>query len=146
MAEFTKGEWVAGYGSGVTGPTCPTVSGPTCGQATKFVKWKNEDSKSPMPKDEYTIVSKGCEVIAIVPFQEQGGEVEAQANARLIAAAKDLYAACKEMLVICERFGQHEVDCATQAANVADEFDAMGCTCGISKAKAALAKADKKGE
>ncbi len=49
---------------------------------------------------------------------------EAKANAQLIAAAPDLLAAC-------ENYGNHLVDCATNASEVADEFAAMGCTCGL---------------
>lgn len=37
-----------------------------------------------------------------------------------------------------KRHTMHEVDCATQAATVADEIAAMGCTCGLGQALAAL--------
>ena len=48
-----------------------------------------------------------------------------------------------DLLVALEKYGDHKIDCAINSANVADEFAAMGCTCGL---KAILAKAKQGGE
>lgn len=37
----------------------------------------------------------------------------------------------REMVKTLKEQGYHKIDCATQAAAVADEFAAMGCTCGL---------------
>jgi hypothetical protein len=74
-----------------------------------------------------------------------GGNDEANAKRIVLCwnTHDDLLEACKGLLSICERFGQHDIDCATQAAAVGDEIAAMGCTCGVSKGRAAIAKAEK---
>jgi hypothetical protein len=77
-ASHTPGPWVVGWNGGKTGPTCPSVSGPT-------VAGRN------LP---FALVGIGLETIAICPQQREqsdGGE----ANARLIAAAPDLLDACR---------------------------------------------------
>ena len=52
----------------------------------------------------------------------------------------ELVEACKGLDELCERFEQHDINCATQASGVGDEFAAMGCTCAILKAKRVLEK------
>ena len=59
------------------------------------------------------------------------------------AIKKELLEACEKLLKMCDRLDVHDVGCATQAAGVADEFAAMGCTCEMRKFRAAIAKAKK---
>ena len=92
MIKHTPGRWTNGWGKGVTGPTTPSVGGVTCSESLAYSKWKEGNGK--YPKDEYTIVSRGYDTIAIIPTltdplsdikQEEG-----RANARLIASAPEL--------------------------------------------------------
>lgn len=94
MSEYTKGEWVNGYGDGITGPTTPTISGPTVQEAIDHRTWLDGDMKSEAPIDLHTVVSCREQTIAIVPTYYPGGE----ANARLIAAAPDLLKTIKNAL------------------------------------------------
>jgi hypothetical protein len=72
MKEFkgTKGDWVNGWGEGLTGPTTPRYPNPTA-----------DDNR------EYTPISIGKETIAIIIQQENNKIEELKANAKLIAAA-----------------------------------------------------------
>lgn len=36
-----------------------------------------------------------------------------------------------DLVKALKKYGEHKIDCATNAATVADEFAAMGCTCGL---------------
>tara|TARA_R110000772_G_scaffold169846_2_gene281741 strand:- start:2134 stop:2460 length:327 start_codon:yes stop_codon:yes gene_type:complete len=74
----TKGEWVNGYGKGLTGPTTPTSSGPTVDKNRK-----------------YTPISIGQETIAIVIQQENDSMEELASNAKLIASAPELLKALR---------------------------------------------------
>lgn len=75
----TKGEWVNGWGDGLTGPTTPKMS-PTVNDGRK-----------------YTPISKGEETIAIIIQQENNKIEELNANAKLIAAAPELLKALLEI-------------------------------------------------
>ena len=80
----TKGEWVNGWGEGLTGVTTPRMS-PTV-----------DDNR------EYTPISIGEETIAIVIQQENNKIEELNANAKLIAAAPDLLKALQDLLNVDE--------------------------------------------
>lgn len=93
---YTKGKWTMGWGDGITGPTTPSVAGPTCREAVENKAWL--DGKGPPPLNRHTIVSESRRTIAIIPFQEgENGKIEAKANARLIASAPALLEACKKI-------------------------------------------------
>ena len=108
--KHTPGPWIVGYGKGVTGPTTPSCSGPTCREANENYVWdakvKNLDPKdwppSPTRKHELVTVADIQDgpknilnsVVAILPHR---GEGECDANARLIAAAPDLRAALSDV-------------------------------------------------
>jgi hypothetical protein len=79
-AGFTQGPWFVGWGDGKSGPTCPSITGPTvAGRVHPF-----------------ELVGRGLETFAIVPSPREGGS--AIANARLIAASPELYALVEESL------------------------------------------------
>ena len=83
MKEFkgTKGEWVNGWGEGLTGPTTPRYPNPTA-----------DDNR------EYTPISIGKETIAIIIQQENNKIEELKANAKIIAAAPELLKALQTCL------------------------------------------------
>ncbi len=88
----TQGEWVSGYGDGISGPKSPTTFGPTVREHHLMEMWHRHGGAEPIPY--HTVVSCGRDTVAIVPGEPE----ERVANARLIAAAPDLLAALKEMV------------------------------------------------
>ena len=84
--KHTKGEWVSGWGGGVSGPKTPAIGGPTVRDALLYIDWVKRGYASPDPERYYTIVSCGDETVAIIPGEKE----ERTANAHLIAAAPDL--------------------------------------------------------
>ena len=74
MKEFkgTKGEWVKGWGEGLTGPTTPRTD-PTVDEGR-----------------EYIPIANGMATIAIVIKQENDSISELESNAKLIASAPEL--------------------------------------------------------
>ena len=75
MKEFkgTKGDWVNGWGDGLTGPTTPRCPNPTA-----------DDDRKYMP------ISIGEQTIAIVVQQENNSMEELNANVKLMVASKKL--------------------------------------------------------
>lgn len=78
--KHTQGEWVKGYGNGLTGPTTVISPGIAGG-----IGW------------EYIPISKNQETVAIVIMPENLSTNEMEANAKLIAAAPDMLYALKEI-------------------------------------------------
>lgn len=91
MPEFTETKWVAGWGIGVTGPTCPSDY-PTVGE---YCDHKREFKLVTTPDEFHNGRLEAHTVIAIVPLRST--EAEQDANVALIAAAPDLYNALTEL-------------------------------------------------
>lgn len=83
--KHTEGEWVNGWGNGLTGPTTPRAGSPTVDNDRKFIP-----------------ISIGRETIAIVIEQINNSKEELEANAKLIAGAPDLLKKLKECQNIIE--------------------------------------------
>ena len=84
MSKQNKAQWVSGWNGGKSGPTCPSCSGAT------------------VAGDKWGIipVGPGRHTVAIVVQQDhEGGEAEMETNAHLIAAAPELYAALRGLLM-----------------------------------------------
>lgn len=79
----SKGQWNAGWNGGLTGPRCPSTHGVTC-----------EGRKSDSEQNWFP-VAVGMECVGIGVGATNS---EAKANARLIAAAPELYSALEAML------------------------------------------------
>ena len=141
MADFSKGDWEAGYNPGVTGPTTP-ASTPFCGGKD----WP------------YRTVNVGTETIAIVPaqvknptigFHNEPLEGSAEANSDLIASAPDMYEACLAAARydsgICGQAIRGEVDLLANEAGITEstDLDSLYFDWQV-KVKKALAKAEGK--
>lgn len=111
--KHTKGPWICGYGDGLTGPTSERAKGACC-----------DEGRPTWP------VSKEKETIAIVPKPEFDGDMKA--NACLIAAAPDLFEACKVTLTVFEHWNPDDDPTA-----VLEWFGeaAEGCRRAIAKAE-----------
>ncbi len=86
--EPTQGEWVIGYGNGITGSTCPRCNGATVGETTGF-----RTSQIITVADIDDLGHPLNSVIAILPLRS--GKAEQDANARLIVNAKKMLDALK---------------------------------------------------
>lgn len=69
----TKGEWINGWGNGLTGPTTPSCQ-PLCDEDRRYIP-----------------ISIGKETISIVIQPCNNSILEMQANAKLIAAAPEMF-------------------------------------------------------
>ncbi len=103
MKEKTKEKWIVGMPKeGITGPTVPSVSGPTCGEVVEFEQYYKdcEDEKNPeYPSDKHKVVTCGKEVVAIIPTN---GSREGKYVARLVAKAPELLELCEEVIEYLE--------------------------------------------
>lgn len=74
-SKHTPEKWTNGWGGGITGPTCPSISNPTVDKERKYIP-----------------ISKNKECIAIVIEQDNpNGIKQMQANAALIAQSPAMY-------------------------------------------------------
>ena len=95
MSKHTKGPWINGYGDGITGPSTPAIGGVTVHEQIAYRKWERNGCKQgEYPENLHTVISKDGETIAIIPLFGSNSK----ANARLIAAAPELLAACEGVL------------------------------------------------
>ena len=104
MKEFkgTKGEWIKGWGEGLTGPTTPRTK-PTVDGGR-----------------EYIPIANGMATIAIVIKQENDSISELESNAKLIAAAPELLkAAIKALNDCCDLIGTPAGNSLEEAINKA---------------------------
>jgi len=86
MKNFTQNEWMIGYGSSITGPTCPKCEGATVNETydnSTFQIITTPDIPSGSKKEMYN------SVIAILPIRS--GTEEQDANAKLIVNAPKMY-------------------------------------------------------
>ena len=90
----TKGDWVNGYGNGLTGPTTPSFY-PSCDEDRKYIP-----------------VSINMETIAIVIQPENNSIEQMYANAKLISAAPDLLFALQNLLMVAKNYevGNHSIN------------------------------------
>lgn len=125
---ITQGEWINGYGIGVTGPTTP-VDRPTVHEAVEYQDWVDEGQPGDEPDIQHTIVSCGTITIAIIPtIKPEGSD-----NAALITAAPKLLAACR-------KYGRHKNNCNLMSAIpcTMKGGKSVSCTCGWDETKAAI--------
>ena len=87
--KHTKGNWINGYGVGLTGPTTPSARNPT------------------VDKDRgYIPISINKQTIAIVIQPENDSIEEMESNAKLIVQAPKMLEA---MILFCDRVDRGEV-------------------------------------
>ncbi len=73
----------------------------------------------------------GVHRIADIPRTGSMTDEEREANAERIVNCWNSH---EDLLAALEKYGEHRPDCAVNAAEVCDEFEVMGCTCGLEEA------------
>jgi len=115
----TRGEWLAGYGRGITGPTAPAVGGVTVAEQLSGKQRHTVVRVVDMPDDLGSCV-------AIIPLRSRAPERDA--NARLIAAAPELLVVCK-MLAGLRRTTDSE-SCEEMVALFPEQSEALDAAIG----------------
>lgn len=99
MNEHTKLPWINGYGDGVTGPTTPTIGGPTVHEQIAYRKWRENGCKQDgYPKILHTVISKNGETIAIIPLCGLNGRANAEYIVQACNAHEDLLILLEDIL------------------------------------------------
>lgn len=103
--DCTKGDWIRGWGNGVTGPTTPAVGGATVEHSIAYSSWRKGDSEYPHAAKFYDLVVAPEDghhrVIAICPHPN-GTD-----NAHLIAEAPALYESLSKLANEAKGFLAH---------------------------------------